>query len=120
MSLVTCDIAASVDGYVAGPNQTQQEPLGTGGEALHDWVVALKQWREPQGMDGGEENASSPVVMEEYANVGAEIMGRGKFGPPAIPGAAGGATTRHSTSRSSCSPITLESRSPCRTRPSPS
>jgi dihydrofolate reductase len=58
------------------------EPLGEGGEGLHDWVVALKAWREASGMEGGEENESTPVVMEEYANVGAEIMGRGKFGPP--------------------------------------
>jgi dihydrofolate reductase len=83
MSKVRVHISASLDGYVAGPNQSQEEPLGEGGEHLHDWVVGLKAWREPSGMEGGEENASSPIVMEEYANVGAEIMGRGKFGPPA-------------------------------------
>ena len=81
MSKVRAHISVSLDGYVAGPNQTQEEPLGEGGERLHDWVVALKEWRGPQGMDGGEENASSAVVREELANVGAEIMGRGKFGP---------------------------------------
>jgi dihydrofolate reductase len=81
MSKVRAHISVSLDGYVAGPNQTQEEPLGEGGERLHDWVVPLRQWREPQGMEGGEENASSAVVEEEYANVGAEIMGRGKFGP---------------------------------------
>ncbi|MGH2444719.1 MAG: dihydrofolate reductase family protein [Candidatus Limnocylindria bacterium] len=82
MSKVRAHISNSLDGYVAGPNQSQEEPLGEGGEGLHEWVIALKAWREPSGMEGGEENASSPVVMEEYANVGAEIMGRGKFGPP--------------------------------------
>jgi dihydrofolate reductase len=81
MSKVRVHISASLDGYVAGPNQSQENPLGEGGEGLHDWVVPLKAWREPSGMEGGEENASSPVVMEEYANVGSEIMGRGKFGP---------------------------------------
>ena len=81
MSKVRVHISVSLDGYVAGPNQTQEEPLGAGGEALHDWLVALKAWREPAGMEGGEENASSPVVRESHANVGAEIMGRGKFGP---------------------------------------
>jgi len=81
MSKVRAHISISLDGYVAGPNQSQEDPLGEGGEGLHDWVVALKAWREPSGMEGGEENASSPVVMEEYANVGSEIMGRGKFGP---------------------------------------
>ena len=81
MSKVRAHISISLDGYVAGPNQSQEDPLGEGGEGLHNWVVALKAWREPSGMEGGEENASSPVVMEEYANVGSEIMGRGKFGP---------------------------------------
>jgi dihydrofolate reductase len=81
MSKVRVHISASLDGYVAGPNQSQENPLGEGGEGLHDWVVPLKAWREPSGMEGGEENASSAVVMEEYANVGSEIMGRGKFGP---------------------------------------
>ena len=82
MSKVRAHISASLDGYVAGPNQSMEEPLGRGGERLHDWVVRLKAWREHAGMEGGEEDASSRVVEEEFANVGAEIMGRGKFGPP--------------------------------------
>jgi dihydrofolate reductase len=81
MSKVRVHISASLDGYVAGPDQSQEEPLGKGGERLHDWVVALKAWREPHGMAGGEVNVSSEVVAEEIAGVGAEIMGRGKFGP---------------------------------------
>ena len=81
MSKVRVHISVSLDGYVAGPNQTQEEPLGAGGEGLHNWLTALKAWREQAGMDGGEENESTPVVLESYANVGAEIMGRGKFGP---------------------------------------
>jgi dihydrofolate reductase len=83
MSKVRAHISTSLDGYVAGPNQSMEEPLGVGGERLHDWLVALKAWRETSGREGGEENDSTPVVNEEYANVGAEIMGRGKFGPPA-------------------------------------
>ncbi len=82
MSKVRADISVSLDGYVAGPNQSHEEPLGNGGERLHEWVIALKAWREASGMQGGAENASSPVVRESYLNVGAEIMGRGKFGPP--------------------------------------
>ena len=82
MSKVRVHISASLDGYVAGPNQTMGNPLGEGGEGLHDWLVALRAWREAAGMEGGDEDASTPVVLEEYANVGAEIMGRGKFGPP--------------------------------------
>ena len=82
MSKVRVHIAISTDGYVAGPNQSQENPLGEGGEALHDWFVELKAWREPHGRDGGEVNASTPIAEESLANVGAEIMGRGKFGPP--------------------------------------
>ena len=81
MSKVRAHISTSLDGYVAGPNQTQDDPLGDGGEGLHEWVIATKAWREASGLSGGEENISSTVVAEEKANVGAEIMGRGKFGP---------------------------------------
>ncbi len=82
MSKVRVHISVSADGYVAGPNQSEENPLGEGGEQLHDWVVELKAWREPHGKEGGEVNVSSTVVEEATANVGAEIMGRGKFGPP--------------------------------------
>ncbi len=80
MSKVRANISVSVDGYVAGPNQSLENPLGEGGESLHDWIVALKAWREPHGLEGGEANASTPVVEESLAGIGAEIMGRGKFG----------------------------------------
>jgi dihydrofolate reductase len=82
MSKVRAYISVSVDGYVAGPNETMENPLGESGERLHEWAIELKSWRELQGMDGGEDNASSAVIAEDNANVGAEIMGRGKFGPP--------------------------------------
>jgi dihydrofolate reductase len=82
MSKVRVHISTSLDGYVAGSNQSMENPLGEGGESLHDWLVVLKAWREHAGMEGGVENASTAVVEEEHANVGAEIMGRGKFGPP--------------------------------------
>lgn len=75
-------ISVSLDGYVAGPNESIENPLGEGGEDLHGWAVVLKAWRSLHGMGGGEENASDAVVEEQNANVGAEIMGRGKFGPP--------------------------------------
>ena len=80
MSKVRAQISVSADGYVAGPNQSRENPLGEGGESLHDWVVALKAWREPHGREGGDVNESSSVVEEAKANVGAEIMGRGMFG----------------------------------------
>ncbi len=73
-------ISISLDGFTAGPDQSPDNPLGTGGEALHDWVVPLAAWRSAHGLDGGEVNAST-VVMEELAeNIGATIMGRNMFG----------------------------------------
>jgi dihydrofolate reductase len=80
MSKVRVHIAVSADGYVAGPDPTEENPLGEGAGSLHDWAFALRAFREPHGMEGGEVNASTPVVEEALANVGAEIMGRGKFG----------------------------------------
>jgi len=82
MSKVRVHIAVSADGYVAGPNQSEENPLGEGGEQIHDWMLALKAWREPHGREGGEVNTSSAILEEANDNLGAEIMGRGKFGPP--------------------------------------
>ena len=73
-------ISMSLDGFVAGPDQTVENPLGIGGEQLHDWVVPLEAWRKPQGMTGGEINASSTVLEEIQGNIGATIMGRNMFG----------------------------------------
>ena len=64
MSKLRCHISISVDGFVAGPNQSEDEPLGEGGEQLHDWVVSLAAWREPHGKQGGEVNESSPIMEE--------------------------------------------------------
>ena len=82
MSKVRAEISISLDGYGAGPNESRETPLGEGGEQVHDWMIGLKAWREPHGMEGGEVNASSAIFEELRDNVGAEIMGRGKFGPP--------------------------------------
>ena len=80
MSKLRFEISISTDGYVAGPNQSERDPLGEGGEQLHDWVIKLAAWRESHGRGGGEVNASSEIVEEAMANVGAVIMGRNMFG----------------------------------------
>jgi dihydrofolate reductase len=73
-------IAASLDGYTSGPDQSVDNPLGVGGMHLHDWAFALAAWRAPHGLEGGEVNASTAVVEETLAGVGATIMGRNMFG----------------------------------------
>jgi dihydrofolate reductase len=73
-------ISVSLDGFVAGPNQSEENPLGEGGEQLHEWVVKLAAWRRPHGREGGETNASSAVFEGAVENVGATVMGRNMFG----------------------------------------
>ena len=80
MTKLRFTISMSLDGFVAGPDETVENPLGIGGEQLHDWVVPLEAWRKPHGMTGGEINASSTVLEEVQGNIGATIMGRNMFG----------------------------------------
>jgi dihydrofolate reductase len=80
MGKLRLDITTSLDGFVAGPNPTLEEPLGAGGERLHEWIVGLAAWRETHGKSGGVVNADSEVVEESIAATGAVIMGRNMFG----------------------------------------
>jgi dihydrofolate reductase len=80
MSKLKFSVTMSLDGYVAGPNQTLKEPLGVGGEELHNWAVELAAFREAHGQTGGVVNASSAIMKEMFENVGAVIMGRNMFG----------------------------------------
>jgi dihydrofolate reductase len=79
MAKLTLDISMSLDGFVAGPNQTLEEPLGRGGEQLHEWALATQSWREAHGRSGGETNADSEVIEESVGNAGATVMGRRMF-----------------------------------------
>jgi dihydrofolate reductase len=74
-------ISMSLDGCVAGPNQSLDDPIGMGGGQLHEWVFPLAAWREMHGLEGGEKTASDSVLREANANVGATVMGRNMFGP---------------------------------------
>ena len=73
------EISMSLDGFVAGPEQTVEEPLGRGGEQLHEWIFGLASWREAHGLDGGERNADDDIVRETVGRAGAIIMGRKMF-----------------------------------------
>jgi dihydrofolate reductase len=80
MSRVKVTITMSLDGFVAGPDQSEEQPLGVGGEQLHQWLVSLQAFREGHGEQGGEVNASTPIAEGILGNVGATIMGRNMFG----------------------------------------
>jgi dihydrofolate reductase len=80
MSNLKLNIAMSLDGYVAGPGQSPDHPVGIGGEQLHHWLFPLKAFRESHGESGGEINASTPFAEDILAGAGATVMGRNMFG----------------------------------------
>jgi dihydrofolate reductase len=79
MTEVILDITMSLDGYVAGPNPSLEQPLGENGLRLHDWIFPLHSWRAQHGFDGGEENEDDARVAAALARVGAGVMGRRMF-----------------------------------------
>jgi dihydrofolate reductase len=79
MAGLTLDITMSLDGFVAGPNATLEEPLGVGGEQLHEWIVRLAVWREWHGLEGGERGPDDELVEENIGSIGAHVMGRRMF-----------------------------------------
>jgi len=81
MSKLRLSITMSLDGYVASPHQSEENPRGTGGMQLHEWFFPLNAFREMHGEDGGEFNASSGVVEERWEIIGATSMGRNMFWP---------------------------------------
>jgi dihydrofolate reductase len=80
MSKLKLTITMSIDGFVAGPDQSPEHPLGIGGEELHGWLVPLRAFRESHGDEGGEVNASTPFAEDILGGAGATIMGRNMFG----------------------------------------
>ena len=79
MSKLKLDISMSLDGYVAGPDPSLDEPLGEGGEQLHEWALAAASWRESHGLEGGETNVDDELLRDHLASIGATIMGRKMF-----------------------------------------
>ena len=81
MSNIRFSISISLDGFMAGPNQSIDDPLGVGGMRLHDWAFELEAFRKAHDLSGGQTNASTLLIDEMFQNVGAVIMGRNMFGP---------------------------------------
>jgi dihydrofolate reductase len=79
MGKVVLDITMSLDGFVAGPNDGPDVPLGEGGERRHEWATRLASWREPHGLAGGETNASTEVMEESLGSAGAIVLGKRMF-----------------------------------------
>jgi len=79
MAKVFVDITTSLDGFIAGPNDGPEQPLGAGGERLHEWVYGLASWREPHGLAGGEASRDSEILGEALERTGAVVLGRRMF-----------------------------------------
>jgi dihydrofolate reductase len=80
MSKLRLQMMMSLDGYTAAPEQSAENPFGVGGMRLNEWLFELKAFREMHGEEGGEVNASTPIVEGQFENVGASVMGRNMFG----------------------------------------
>lgn len=79
MGKVTFDISISLDGFITGPNDSPEVPLGVGGKRIHKWVYELSSWREQHGLAGGKANRDAEIIDESFASTGAIIMGRRMF-----------------------------------------
>ncbi|MBX4197446.1 dihydrofolate reductase family protein [Candidatus Saccharibacteria bacterium] len=79
MGKVFADISMSLDGFVAGPKPSLKDPLGQGGEQLHEWVLKTAAWRKPHGKSGGETGPDGDIFEESFSRNGAVIMGRKMF-----------------------------------------
>jgi dihydrofolate reductase len=80
MGKVMFQMAISLDGYVAGPDQSVENPVGVGGTRVFEWFFDLEVWRRMQGLEGGIVNESTAVIEGGRSNVGAFVMGRNMFG----------------------------------------
>jgi dihydrofolate reductase len=80
MQKLRLNLSMSLDGFVAGPSQSVEHPLGVGGERLHEWAFELSFFRTMHGMEGGTVNESTAVAQRMMSGVGATIMGRNMFG----------------------------------------
>jgi dihydrofolate reductase len=80
MTRVTSHISISLDGFIAGAEQSPDNPLGIGGERLHEWAFATGEWQRRHGRGSGEASADSEVVAASVRDVGACVMGRNMFG----------------------------------------
>jgi dihydrofolate reductase len=79
--LIVHSFTISLDGYGAGPNQSQATPLGEGGEELHEWLVETRMFKQMGKREGGSTGIDNDVAEQGMANIGAFILGRNMFGP---------------------------------------
>jgi dihydrofolate reductase len=80
MTKLKLNMMISLDGFGAGPEQSEENPFGIGGMQLNQWLFELEAFQKMHGEEGGEVNASTPIVESWFDNIGATVMGRNMFG----------------------------------------
>jgi len=85
MGKVTAHMSMSLDGFIAGPNDAVENPLGDGGDRVHEWAFELENWRQRQGLVGGEINRDAEILDDTMSHTGAVVMGRRMFSNGAGP-----------------------------------
>ena len=76
----TSQLSISLDGFIAGPDQSDDNPIGIGGMQLHEWALATRSWRAQHGLEGGDPGADSEIIERLVTGIGAYVMGRKMFG----------------------------------------
>jgi dihydrofolate reductase len=76
------NFSISIDGFGTGEGLTLDAPFGHAGERLHEWMFKTKMWTDMIGETGGNTGVDNAFAVQHGPGIGAEIMGRGKFGPP--------------------------------------
>jgi hypothetical protein len=81
MGKVTSDMSMSLDGFIAGPNDDVERPLGDGGDRLHEWVYRLASWRKLHGLAGGQTNRDAEILEESFNTTGGRCDGETNVQP---------------------------------------
>jgi dihydrofolate reductase len=82
MPKTKAQITVSLDGFMAGPNQSAEAPMGEGAQGLHAWAFRQETFKSQHGMgEGGETGVSNDILRAAQENIGAVVMGRNMFGP---------------------------------------
>jgi dihydrofolate reductase len=79
--LLVSGFSISLDGYGAGSRQSTVDPLGVGGENLHDWLVSTRAFKRMHGGEGGDTGIDDDFAAKDLTGMGAWILGRNMFGP---------------------------------------
>ncbi|MFW6075393.1 MAG: dihydrofolate reductase family protein [Chloroflexota bacterium] len=85
LTKVICQMSVSLDGFVTGPNPSDEKPFGDDGLRIVQWVFDLESWRGRQGLEGGERNVDAEILEEHFARTGSVILGRRMFDSGEIP-----------------------------------